>query len=221
MPTGMKGLESGMATSRRAARRSTEEVRTLILSAANELFADRGYAQTSMRDIASRAGLSLSVLYRQFANKDELFAATLLAPFLASFEEFASAWSSQVDEPWEDTRLVGEFVRDLYANLVKYRHLVITLLAADQDSGSELLKKAQQGMADSLRDLRSMAEHEAGRRGWLPAESVADGNTLTIAMIGGLVLLQPLLAGASQVDEDTLIDAATRMALYGMRLGPR
>jgi len=209
-----------MAVSRRAARRSTEEVRSLTLAAANELFADRGYAQTSMRDIASRAGLSLSVLYRQFASKDDLFAATLLGPFLASFEEFASAWSSQVDEPWGDARLVGEFVRDLYANLVKYRHLLITLLAADQDAGSELLKRAQRGLANSLRDLRSMAEHEAGRRDWLPAESVADGNSLTIAMIAGLVLLQPLLTGGSNEDEDTIIDAATRMALYGMRLAP-
>lgn len=210
-----------MATSRRAARRTTEEVRTLTLAAANELFADRGYAQTSMRDIAAKAGLSLSVLYRQFTSKDELFAATLLAPFLASFEEFASAWSSQVEEPWEDTRLVGEFVRDLYANLVKYRHLLITLLAADEDSGSNLLKKAQQGLANSLRDLRSMAEHEAGRRSWLPAESVADGNSLTIAMIAGLVLLQPLLADTAIDDEDTIVDAATRMALFGMRLAPR
>jgi AcrR family transcriptional regulator len=209
-----------MAVSRRATRRSTEEVRGLILAAASELFDEYGYLQTSMRDIASRAGLSLSVLYRQFGSKDDLFAATLLEPFLASFEEFASAWSSQIDNPWEDEQLVREFVRDLYSNLARHRHLLVTLLATGDDSGSDLLAKTQQGLANSLRDLQMMAEHEAGRRSWLSAGTVGHGNSLTIAMIVGLVLMQPLLAGTPDGDEDAIVDAVTRMALYGMRLAP-
>lgn len=209
-----------MAVSRRPTRRSTEEVRGLILAAASELFDEYGYAQTSMRDIASKAGLSLSVLYRQFGSKDDLFAATLLAPFLASFEEFASAWSSQIDNPWEDEQLVREFVRDLYSNLAQHRHLLVTLLAAAEDSESSLLAKTQQGIAGSLRDLQVMAEHEAGRRNWLPAGTVAHGNSLTIAMIAGLILMQPFLAPTPDGDEEAIVDAVTRMALYGMRLAP-
>ena len=157
-----------MAVSRRATRRTTEQVRRLITTPASELFAEHGYSQTSMRDIAAKAGLSLSVLYRQFVSKDDLFAATLLAPFLASFDEFTSAWSSQLDSPWPDQRLVREFVRDLYSNLAEHRHLLITLLAAGEDSGSDLLQRTQQALTDSLRDLKVMAEHEAGRRSWLP-----------------------------------------------------
>src|SRR5262245_51360514 len=102
---------------KRASRRSTEEVRALIVEAASELFAERGYTQTTMRDVASAAGIGLSVLYRQFSNKERLFSATLVAPFLASFEQFRASRTSVPDGGPTDEQLVGEFIRDLHHNL--------------------------------------------------------------------------------------------------------
>lgn len=43
-----------------------------IRAAAIALFAERGFAATSMRDIAAAAGLSLAGLYHHFPGKDEL-----------------------------------------------------------------------------------------------------------------------------------------------------
>jgi AcrR family transcriptional regulator len=209
-----------MTAARRAARRSTEEVRQLILDAATQLFAERGYTQTSMRDIATRTDISLSVLYRQFTSKDELYSATLLAPFLESFEEFAAAWSSQIDIPWGDEELIGEFVRDLYASLSVNRKLLVTLLAAGDDTGSDLLDQARESLTASLADLRLMAEHEADRRRWFTRDQIAVSNSLIVALVAGLVLLRPLLAQTPAGDQDTMILAATRLARYGMSLGP-
>ena len=45
-----------------------------ILATAARLFADSGYAGTSMRDIAEACGISKSLLYHHFADKDEIFA---------------------------------------------------------------------------------------------------------------------------------------------------
>lgn len=210
-----------MVVTRRSARRSTEEVRRLITVAATQLFAERGYGQTSMRDIAARADISLSVLYRQFSSKDDLFSATLLAPFLASFEEFAAAWSSQVENPWEDERLISEFVRDLYSSLMEHRHLLVTLLAAGEDATSGLLDRTREALTTSLQDLRMMAEHEADRRQWLSRDNVAVSNSLMVALIAGLVLLRPLLADTPAEDHDTIVQAATRLAMYGMRRAPQ
>jgi AcrR family transcriptional regulator len=173
-----------------------------------------------MRAIAAAAGISLSVLYRQFPSKEGLFSTTLLAPFLSSFEEFAAAWSNQIENPWDDERLVGEFVRDLYQNLAEHRHTVVTLLAAGEDSGTELLEEVRQGLATGLTNLRIMAEQEADRRGWFSAETVRYSNALVIAMITGLVLIGPWLADAMIDDDNAMIDAATRLALHGMRLAP-
>ncbi|MBV6510022.1 MAG: hypothetical protein JJLCMIEE_03141 [Acidimicrobiales bacterium] len=47
--------------------------RTLILSAARDVLAERGYVALRMTDVAARADLSLGGLYRYFPNKDALF----------------------------------------------------------------------------------------------------------------------------------------------------
>lgn len=49
-----------------------------ILSAAARLFASAGYDGTSMRDIALACGISKSLLYHHFADKDEIFARVTL-----------------------------------------------------------------------------------------------------------------------------------------------
>jgi AcrR family transcriptional regulator len=53
--------------------------RELILEASRECFAEGGYHQTSLGDIAERAGVSKALLYEHFASKRELHAAMLEA----------------------------------------------------------------------------------------------------------------------------------------------
>lgn len=51
--------------------------RERILHTALELFGDRGFAATSVRDIAARAGLTHAGLLHHFANKDDLLLCVL------------------------------------------------------------------------------------------------------------------------------------------------
>jgi AcrR family transcriptional regulator len=51
--------------------------RDAITTAAREIFAERGYHGTSIRDIAKRAGLSLSALYYWHPSKQNLLAALI------------------------------------------------------------------------------------------------------------------------------------------------
>ena len=56
-----------------------------ILDAAEELFANHGYAGTALRDVASAVGLQTPSLYNHFPSKDALYAAVLergIAPVL-------------------------------------------------------------------------------------------------------------------------------------------
>ncbi|MCW5871658.1 MAG: TetR/AcrR family transcriptional regulator [Candidatus Eremiobacteraeota bacterium] len=52
-----------------------QQTRQQILDTALGLFAEQGYAKTTLRQIASRAGVSLGLTYRYFARKEELVAA--------------------------------------------------------------------------------------------------------------------------------------------------
>ncbi len=52
--------------------RRRDATRVAILRAAGRIFRERGFAETSMRDIATAADLSVANLYHHFAGKDEI-----------------------------------------------------------------------------------------------------------------------------------------------------
>ncbi|GAB4492979.1 MAG: hypothetical protein OHK0031_16010 [Anaerolineales bacterium] len=54
------------------------QTRQSILDAAHSLFLEQGYAATSMRQIAARAGLALGGIYNHFSGKDDIFQALML-----------------------------------------------------------------------------------------------------------------------------------------------
>ncbi|MDB4991229.1 MAG: transcriptional regulator [Myxococcaceae bacterium] len=58
-----------------AKRAKAEMYRRLILDAAEQVFADHGYDEAKMQDIAQGAGIALGTLYTVFPGKTELYAA--------------------------------------------------------------------------------------------------------------------------------------------------
>ena len=54
-------------------RRGSAESKRCILEAAEELFAEAGYANTTIRMVAGRAGLSIGTIYLYYGNKEELY----------------------------------------------------------------------------------------------------------------------------------------------------
>ena len=53
----------------------TEATRAALLRAARQLFGERGFAATSIEELASSAGVTRGALYHHFASKEDLFAA--------------------------------------------------------------------------------------------------------------------------------------------------
>jgi AcrR family transcriptional regulator len=52
-------------------------LRTRILEISRGLFIERGFSATNIRDVAEAAGVSMGGLYHHFANKEEIFEASL------------------------------------------------------------------------------------------------------------------------------------------------
>jgi AcrR family transcriptional regulator len=77
-----------------------------ITAAACEAFAERGYHVASIRDIASRAGLSLSALYYWYASKQELLAAVLQSSTNDYFQTCDEALRDTGDDPAEQLRAI-------------------------------------------------------------------------------------------------------------------
>ena len=87
--------DSSAPTARRGRRRSAEVgagARAEIVAAARVEFAENGYDSTSLRAVARRAGVDAALVHHYFADKADLFAAT-------------------VDVPIRPDRLVAEILR--------------------------------------------------------------------------------------------------------------
>jgi AcrR family transcriptional regulator len=77
---------------RSPSRRSTEEVRTLVLTAARKLFSIHGYRGTSTRDVAAAAGVTAPAIYRHFGSKQGLFEAAVEEPLHTTVHGFLDDW---------------------------------------------------------------------------------------------------------------------------------
>ncbi len=75
------------------------ETRSKILAAAREVFAEDGYVDARMVDIARRAGLSNGGLYRYFTSKDAVFAALIADLHEDLYRESGRTSASFADDP--------------------------------------------------------------------------------------------------------------------------
>jgi AcrR family transcriptional regulator len=98
----------------RTARAEGRDGRAALLEAAMEIFAQRGYRDASVDEIAERAGYSKGAIYFHFAGKDDLFFALLEErvdrPMREAIKLLESA-SPEEDMALEANRYFGELVR--------------------------------------------------------------------------------------------------------------
>lgn len=76
---------------------STQTASDLLLDAAEELFASRGYADVGIREIADRAGVNLALIKYHFGSKKHLYLATVHRAMTRG--EGSSAWELIEPEP--------------------------------------------------------------------------------------------------------------------------
>jgi AcrR family transcriptional regulator len=110
---------------------AADETRHRILDVAVDLFIERGYAGTSVRDISERLGMTKGSLYYHFASKEDVLNA-LVQPLMDDLDKFvASAGDDDRDERDLVERLVnlldrhGVLLRSLMGDPSVLRGLVI------------------------------------------------------------------------------------------------
>ncbi|MFC4013523.1 TetR/AcrR family transcriptional regulator [Nonomuraea purpurea] len=116
---------------------TADDTRTRILAAARELFAERGYAATSLADIAAAVGLTKTAVAYHFHPKDRL-AAELLSPA-------AGDMCALLDTDYADR---AAFVEALVGFAVRYRSVIRLFmedLAAADDTTAPGTERATVG----------------------------------------------------------------------------
>ncbi|MDV3130549.1 helix-turn-helix domain-containing protein [Mycobacterium sp. 29Ha] len=74
--------------------RRVEHTRSLLLDAAEEVFAEKGFTPASLDDIARAAGYTKGAIYKHFAAKEDLFLAVSDRYWRRYFDNFAEVMAS-------------------------------------------------------------------------------------------------------------------------------
>jgi len=116
------------------------ERRALIVAAAAELFVERGYAGTSMREIAGRVGLLAGSVYHYYPAKENLFLAVQKEGFRQIIERVERALRGSTD-PWQRLELAcAEHVHSVVAGNAILRVTGTGLFAIHEEALQRRLK---------------------------------------------------------------------------------
>lgn len=201
----------------RAGRRSSDEVDSLLLAAAHELFGERGYRATS-KDIAARAGVGESLIFTRFGSKAELFQATLADSFLRFIDDYVARWE-RVPGGGEAEDLVRRYVEGLYQVAHDNRRLLRALMAAPEDGDPALAEVAVQTsrrFANALGRIHRVLAVSG------PTHGFGFDPPATVAAAAGMVISAAvhrdwLLPDSDQdIARDRLIDEMVAMLLHGV-----
>jgi AcrR family transcriptional regulator len=94
--------------------REKEEMRELILGAAKEIFLEKGYYDTSMRNIAEKIEYSPGTIYLYFKEKDEIFHALHEEGFRKLMEKMQPL--IHVADPFERLKAMGKVYLEFAKN---------------------------------------------------------------------------------------------------------
>ena len=166
-----------------------QRTRQAILDAALDLFADKGYFGTSLRDLAGAVGVRESALYNYFAGKDALFDALLEAHQNTKSERLTAL----IEGPIADGRaLLEQLAATMLEGFVQPREQkLFRILMSD---GVRLAKVGRINLYERMASGRERL-HQILRRltreGWLRQ---ADPALLGIAFISPLIMWRQLHA---------------------------
>jgi AcrR family transcriptional regulator len=195
-------------------RRRRGEPRRLLIEAARDVFNDRGYSGASTREIADRAGVSETLMFRYFGNKAGLFSEAMVQPFVEFVEHFISSREASIGSGDSD-EVSRQFIGELYDLFRSHRGLAALLFAADVHVESEL---SASGVLDEVRDqiekLVKLGEAETRARG-LRSSRQALGTRSSMAMIAGMATFGSWFFGKRRPSRDKIVEELAVNILYG------
>jgi AcrR family transcriptional regulator len=192
--------------------RRLEHTRSLLLDAAEDVFAEKGFAPATLDDIAYAAGYTKGAIYKHFATKEELFLAVSDRYWRRYFDNFADVMSM--------SKQVGTRERDEIA--LRWRQW-------SGDRGAEHAALGHEFMLYLLRnpDARDRVADKRSEVVEALAKFIVEG----IERLGGTLLIPPLIFAqvliatsdaivlGSELDDVDLYRPIVDMYLSAIKLG--
>src|SRR6266704_1512821 len=100
-----------------------EETRERILDAALKLFRERGFDETTMRDIAAEAGVATGAAYYYFRSKEEM----VMAFYVRTAEEAREKWPEVIGRSRDLRKRLRAIIDFKFEQFAKHRRLLVAL----------------------------------------------------------------------------------------------
>jgi TetR/AcrR family transcriptional regulator len=152
--------------------RDPDAVRTAVLDAALPLFVEKGFADTSLRDISAASGVSHPLILHHFGSKDELYAAVkrrVVEGYARRFPEAARATDQPIDIRAEMERIM---------TYVGENELALKLCARTRVDGDHQVWPGEPDLFDLIRQRIEVAQR------CLHVRSDLDPTMLSIIIMG-------------------------------------
>ncbi len=200
-------------------RRSKDDIVVNIREAAQQLFAERGYAATTTREIARVADVSETLLFRYYGTKEGLFDDVVSAPFNELMREFIQSYGNSPD-PQARVQSVHSMYSDVY-ELFDQNRLLFSALMSAQSSGID--HNGDQSGAAPLTGLAFFFDQalrqmnlDYAKTGRRPEFDPEIGVRLGFGMIAAAVLMRDWLFPDGAPSKKAMIKALENMIGSGL-----
>jgi AcrR family transcriptional regulator len=191
--------------------------RKQILDASLRLFSEKGFARTSVRDIAQAAGITDAAIYYHFASKRDLFEALIEERgFTAALENLERA-EITVGPREAITGIALGALEFIYSNRDLMKVLMLEAMAQDVVAAEEYRILVQRWEKAEARILRHYAEH-----GQLRTEAIDELATQLVLTVLGVFadyLMKPMMEPVSETPPPELmrhVEAAMQHIVQGI-----
>jgi AcrR family transcriptional regulator len=202
------------------AERRKLQLREEIIDAAIDVFAESGYHDAGVADIAKRVGIGHSTFYRHFENKrailDEVVNTVIERSMAAIAAENAPDAANTLDEYRDQAARIGAALSDISSDIRVVRLLLIEAASVDAD-----LRRRVDEMFDLAVQLNAGFYEHGRERGYLRADlDTTATSRAVIGMIFGLAMigLNPALDTA---ERENTVHAAVRLMFDGISNHPQ
>src|ERR1700754_1194614 len=134
-PHGYANAVSSARSKNRAPRRSSAEIRRLLLDAARGLFAEQGYQATTTQQIVDRARVDAPTLYRHFPSKADLFEAAALSSLKEFLDRRLDHWRATPRGVGDPEARMRDFIVGFLSEVEAHRESFRLLMASSCEDG--------------------------------------------------------------------------------------
>ena len=173
----------------------TRRTRAAVVEAARTLFAERGYAATTIEAISERSDTPQATVYRLFSSKLGILKAVLDVSIVGDDEAVAMVDRPQVrellaeDDPHSQISRFASVVREVLARAAPVHRLLADAARSDQDAASLLAEIAHQRQEGQRRVARSLARAGALRPGLRERDAADVIHALASPEVYGLLVV--------------------------------